>query len=258
MALVTDIITLGVWNRTPQPFALLKLTPYITMAEFDLSREVDVAYTWKCNPLEYMCEDTNDRTWRGWVIFIALMVVFLAKDVICGLKVVNLSGKKRHSHSLRVRLFSGGVILWGITVYTVYVSAIYIQATATSDTELVTDAAVILFIMELDEKLFELIKAHASSWMDGVFGANKQQQEEDKQDKNEAVKNGEKRHKNEEEKEEEKVDKVDKEQDEDGCLAVLKSKVEKLEGQVEMLCNKLQDYEERDIEKGEEDHGEEE
>jgi len=112
--------------------------------------------------------------------------------------------------------------------------------------------------MELDEKLFELIKAHASSWMDGVFGANKQEQEEDKQDKNEAEKNGEKRHENEEEKEEEKVEKVDKEQDEDSSLTLLKSKVEKLEGQVEMLCNKLQDYEERDIEKGEEDHGEEE
>merc|ERR1712238_516905 len=93
---------------------------------------------------------------------------------------------------LRVRLFSGGVILWGITVYTVYASAIYIQATATSDTELVTDAAIILFIMEFDEKLFQLIKAHASSWMDGVFGADKQEQEEVKEDKNEAETDGEK------------------------------------------------------------------
>ena len=72
--------------------------------------------------------------------------------------------------------------------YTVYVSAIYIQATATSDTELVTDAVIVLFITQFDEKVFELIKAHASSWMDGVFGANKQEQEEDKQDKNEAEK----------------------------------------------------------------------
>merc|ERR1711957_982834 len=116
-------------------------------------------------------------------------------------------------------------------MYTVYASAIYIKATATSDTELVTDAAIIIFIMELDEKLFELIKAHASSWMNRVFGADKRGQEEEKQDK---------------------------EPDEEGSLALLKSKVEKLESQVEMLCNKLQNYEEQDTEKGEEDHSEEE
>merc|ERR1711957_659890 len=124
-------------------------------------------------------------------------------------------------------------------MYTVYASAIYIKATATSDTELVTDAAIIIFIMELDEKLFELIKAHASSWMNRVFGADKRGPEEDKQDKDEADTNGEQRHENVEEK-------VDKEPDEDGSLALLKSKVEKLESQVEMLCNKLQNYEEQD------------
>merc|ERR1712194_316429 len=208
-------------------------------AEFDLSQTVDVSYTWKCNPLKNRCEDTYSVTWHGWLIFIALMVVCLAKDVICGLKMVNLSGKRRHSHGLRLRLFSGGVILWGISMYTVFASAIYIKATATSDTELVTDAAIIIFIMEFDEKLFELIQAHASCWMDGVLGANKQERDEDNQD-------------------EEKAEKVDKEQGEDSSLTLLKSKVEKLEGQVEMLCNKLQDYEEQDIEKGEEDHGEEE
>merc|ERR1712194_902526 len=134
-------------------------------AEFDLSQTVDVSYTWKCNPLRNRCEDTYSVTWHGWLIFIALMVVFLAKDVICGLKMVNLSGKRRHSHGLRLRLFSGGVILWGISMYTVFASAIYIKATATSDTELVTDAAIIIFIMEFDEKLFELIQAHASRWV---------------------------------------------------------------------------------------------
>ena len=68
-----------------------------------------------------------------------------------------------------------------LSQYTIFASAIYIQATATSDTELVTDAAIILFIMEFDEKLFELIKTHASRWMDGVFRADKQEQEEEHQ-----------------------------------------------------------------------------
>jgi len=146
----------------------LMLTPYIGAAEFDLSQETDVKYTWKCIRSANTCKDTSSVTLLGWVIFVILMVVFLAKDLICGLKMVKLSGKKRHGHSLRARLFSGGVILCGATMYIIYASAIYIRATATSNTELATDAVVILFIMEIDEKIFELITAHGSSWLNSI------------------------------------------------------------------------------------------
>merc|ERR1711957_486531 len=121
-------------------------------------------------------------TKRGWAIFIILMIVFLLKDLLSGLKMIKLSGKKRHSKSFRARLFSGGVILCCITVYTVYASAIYIMATATSDTELVTDSVVILILTEVDEKLFALLEAHGSSWMNKVFKANMQEQKKENED----------------------------------------------------------------------------
>jgi len=95
---------------------VLMLTPYIEAAEFDLSQTVDVEYTHKCNPSENECVNTNSVTPRGWLIFTILMVVFLSKDLICGLKMVKLSGKRRHNHSLRARLFSGGFILCGTTM----------------------------------------------------------------------------------------------------------------------------------------------
>merc|ERR1711957_636961 len=155
---------------------VLMLTPYIEAAEFDLSQTVDVEYTHKCNPSENECVNTNSVTPRGWLIFTILMVVFLLKDLICGLKMVKLSGKRRHNNSLRARLFSGGFILCGTTMYVIYASAIYILATATSDTELVTDSVVILIATEIDEKLFELLEAHCSSWMNKAFKANTQEQ----------------------------------------------------------------------------------
>merc|ERR1719491_1266430 len=121
------------------------------------------------------------------------MIVFLLSDLLSGLKMIKLSGKKRHSKSFRARLFSGGVILCCITMYTVYASAIYILATATSDTELVTDSVVILILTQVDEKFFELLEAHCSSWTNKMFKANTQEQKEEEEDKREAEKEGEKR-----------------------------------------------------------------
>merc|ERR1711957_284404 len=194
---------------------VLMLTPYIEMAEFNLSEETDVKYTWKCNRSENACEDTDDVTLRGWVIFVILMVVFLAKDLICGLKMVNLSGKRRHGHSLRARFFSGGVILCCTTMYIIYASAIYINATATTNTELATDAVIIIFITEIDEKIFELIEAHAPSWLNEMRGKigdkeGKEEQEEDEgenEEEEEVKKNSLSKEENkEEEKREEQED----------------------------------------------------
>jgi len=230
------------------------ITPYIEMAEFDLSNDVDMEYTWKCNPNENQCEDTNVVTKRGWAIFIILMIVFLLKDLLSGLKMIILSGKNRHSKSFRARLFSGGVILCCITVYTVYASAIYINATATSDTELVTDSVVILILTEVDEKFFQLLESHCSSWMNKMFKATTQEQKDEEEDKREAEKEGEKR----QEKGEEKQEEEEEGQDKDDNPAWLKNRVEKLEGQVARLCNKTQDDVEQDIEQGEEDQDKEE
>ena len=58
------------------------------------------------------------QTPRGWAIFTALMAVFLLNNLVCELKIVTLSCKKRHSHSLRARLFVAGVILCYITIVT--------------------------------------------------------------------------------------------------------------------------------------------
>ena len=81
-----------------------------------MSSEQDIEYSWKCNPSEDKCEDTNDVTPMGYSILFVLMVVFLFKDLIDGLKMVILSGKKRHSHSLRARFFIAGIIVCSVTM----------------------------------------------------------------------------------------------------------------------------------------------
>merc|ERR1711957_575590 len=195
---------------------ILMLVPFIEGAEFDLSQTVDLQYRWKCNPSDEICEDTDSVTPMGWVIFGVLMVIYLTKDFISGLKMVILSGKRRHKHSLRARYFFGGVILLCITSYILYASAIYIKATATSDTELVIDAVVILFIMEADNELFTGIDTNCSGWIDKIT----KRTEEDKEKKEEAEEEQEQKEEEEEEKEEEEEGKVPEDQDMDGSSPV--------------------------------------
>merc|ERR1719293_508889 len=87
------------------------------------------------------------------------------KDIVCGVKMIILSGKKRHSPSARTRFFFGGVLLCVITLYILYVSAIYNRAIATSDTAIIYNAVIILFIMEIDEKIFAAIHVINNGWI---------------------------------------------------------------------------------------------
>merc|ERR1712085_49904 len=68
----------------------------------------------------------------------------------------------------RARFFVGGLLLCFINIYTLYASTIYNRATATSNTELITNSVIVLFITEIDEKLFELIDSNYPLWIDKV------------------------------------------------------------------------------------------
>jgi len=135
------------------------LWPFILAADFDLANDnSDLVYTWKCNRDSIICKDKNDLSPYGWVVFAVLMAAFLSKDVFSGAKMIVLAGKRRHSTQRRVKFFIGGTFLVSITVFILYVSAIYNKTIATSNTDLIINSVAILFIMEIDERVYELIE----------------------------------------------------------------------------------------------------
>merc|ERR1712032_708603 len=95
-----------------------------------------------------------------------LMVAFLLKDLISGMKIVILSGKKRQKRASRIRFFFGGLCLCCITMYVLYASTIYNLAIAEKDTEVIYNAVIILFIMEIDESVFGVIDVINKRWID--------------------------------------------------------------------------------------------
>ena len=81
---------------------------------------------------------------------------------------ITLSGKSRHDVSQRIRFFVGGTLLSCVSVYIFYASTIYNISIATTNTELIYNAVIILFIMEMDERVFETIDAVNQRWVDKV------------------------------------------------------------------------------------------
>ncbi len=97
---------------------------FIFASEANLQDDkIDIEFTWKC-PRDSEARDNKvDLTKRGWAIFSVLMIAFLAKDFINGSKLLYHSSKSRHSGWKRFRCFIGGMGLFSITAFALYVSS---------------------------------------------------------------------------------------------------------------------------------------
>jgi len=139
---------------------------FVKGAVIDLSDDnVDLIYSWKCNRDKMDCRNTSDLDWQGWTVFAVLMATHLLKDIINGTKMVILSAKERHDLATRTRYFIGGTLVTTVTAFTLYVSTIYNVAIATSNTEVIANSVIILFIMDIDELLYDIFYVINTGWV---------------------------------------------------------------------------------------------
>lgn len=114
---------------------------FVRGAEADVSDDnSDKVFTWMCPRDKIDCEDRSDLNAEGWAVYAILMTIHLLKDVINGSKMVMLATREGHSLNARIRYFLGGLVLCSVTLFTLFVSTIYNQAIATSNTELIINA----------------------------------------------------------------------------------------------------------------------
>eukprot|EP00984_Skeletonema_dohrnii_P011075 scaffold4396_cov127-Skeletonema_dohrnii-CCMP3373.AAC.6 len=111
---------------------------FVMASEANLQKEtIDIQFTWKCPRDSNVCKDKADLTEAGWIIFSMLMLAFLAKDIINGCKLIYHSSK---------------------------VSTVYNKAIATSNTDIIVNSVIVLFIMEIDEYIFAALEASNKKW----------------------------------------------------------------------------------------------
>ncbi|KAK1744106.1 leucine-rich repeat protein [Skeletonema marinoi] len=171
---------------------------FVMASEPKLQKDtIDIQFTWKCPRDSDVCDDKADLTKAGWAIFSLLMIAFLAKDIINGCKLIYFSSKVS-TLGARIRYLIAGMGLCSITAFALYVSCcyhieydfcfsssslmhlidnmivrlitldqvstVYNSAIATSNTAIIANSVIVLFIMEIDEYTFSAVDAINEKW----------------------------------------------------------------------------------------------
>lgn len=123
----------------------------------------DWQYSMRC-PAEMMgCNDEKHISTSGWVMFYVFMALNLLPDTLSGIRLIYLAVKKSS-----IRCLVSGLCLLSVTIFAVATSSFYNNAIAQTDTEVLANAVILLFINEVDELLFELLTYTSSGWIDLV------------------------------------------------------------------------------------------
>jgi len=143
------------------------LLQFVAGSEIDLSSDkVDLSYTFKCPRDQDKCKNTSNLTLQGgWAVFAILMIAHLLRDIINGIRLIVLSAKERHSIHSRSRYFIGGTLMLAVTSFTLYASTIYNASIATSNTDIIVNSVVILFITDVDELFYEILMVINHRWV---------------------------------------------------------------------------------------------
>lgn len=126
--------------------------------------EIDIQFTWKCPPDSDVCKEGDGLTKTGWFIFSMLMIAFLATDMISGCKFMYHSSKVRHTLVSRIRWFVAGLCMCSVTIFSFYVSTVYNQIVSKNNADLIVNSVIILFVMEIDERVFSALAALNGKW----------------------------------------------------------------------------------------------
>ena len=107
--------------------------------------------------------DKKATTYVGYFLFGTTMAAWSLEDTVSFLKLF-VSGIRMKS----IDFFESSTLLC-VTVLGIYTSIVYNPAVATMDTELIMNAVVLLFVSELDERFYEVVRAIHPQWLENVL-----------------------------------------------------------------------------------------
>jgi len=119
-------------------------------------------YSMSCTCNEEACDDSRLISIHGWIVFGTIIFSFLFKDLIDRLFIVYES---LGSTGGLKDLFAGFVVLC-ITSILIIASTLYNYSTSLSDTGLLKDVVILLFLSEVDGKFFNIADHAFPTWTD--------------------------------------------------------------------------------------------
>mmetsp|Transcript_24706 Transcript_24706/g.32764 ORF Transcript_24706/g.32764 Transcript_24706/m.32764 type:complete len:421 (+) Transcript_24706:1-1263(+) len=140
---------------------------FIDEASLEFGSDKLWRYSFLCPRNNPDCRNTSEVTPSGWIFFALFAFVYLLCDMLNGLKLIWSASK--HGLSQRgFQSFIGGCALFTITALALYATAVYNVATSRSNVDMIFNTVILLFVNELDEKLFASLHAIIPEWLENT------------------------------------------------------------------------------------------
>ena len=128
----------------------------------------DWEYTIECKDNSLMCQEESHLT-SGWVKSISLILIHLGIDIINGLLQI-----RKAIELFDIKLLIGGFRVVSLALLALTTSILYNMVIADSETYMVVNSVILLFINDLDEKAMEVMKTFAPKWTEHRIAEVKQ------------------------------------------------------------------------------------
>jgi len=131
---------------------------FLLASPFNPVLKSDWRYQWECPINNLVCEQNGSEKYISFGLAMLIILIFIARDIFGGSWTILFSNKLQHGVR-KSRIFIVGSVLTIISLFSLLVSVVYIWATTTKTTEVITSSVIILFINMLDEEVFSLIES---------------------------------------------------------------------------------------------------
>jgi len=133
---------------------------FVMSSDFNSGR-TDTEYAFTCSRYESSCESDKTDGLMGWIIFAILLITFLSKDFVDGIMMAYEGVTRRDIKGS----FAGAFVTF-LTVSSAMISYIYNEATGISNSDIIKDAAILLFLNEIDDQFLSLLKRIFPAWVE--------------------------------------------------------------------------------------------
>lgn len=118
-------------------------------------------YSLRCPDNNMVCRNTNTVSGEGWFLFTVVTAFYLGTDFVNSILQIKKAVVTRDP-----KLIISGFVLLSLTSTAMFTSVLYNIAIASSNTDLIVNAVILLFINDLDEQFFSLLTSMFPNWVE--------------------------------------------------------------------------------------------
>ena len=107
------------------------------------------------------CSDLKQRTHAGWAICMGILIIFILPDGIDSIFIYYYSSLHGHMKGI-----FAGLILMSVSTISILATIIFINASSSSNAELLMNSVAILFLNDIDEQVYSIISRLKPSWIE--------------------------------------------------------------------------------------------